>query len=63
MTKLLRLAIVLAVAGIVLCLWLLAGVTWYNFFLFMVISQPLLLAAFVLFAIALLQELAQRKGA
>lgn len=63
MTKLLRLAIVLAVAGIVLCLWLLAGVTWYNFFLFMVIAQPLLLAAFVLFAIALLQELAQRKGA
>ena len=56
MTKLLRLAIVLAV-------WLLAGVTWYNFFLFMVIAQPLLLAAFVLFAIALLQELAQRKGA
>ena len=63
MTKLLRLAIALAVAGIVLCLWLLAGVTWYNFFLFMVIAQPLLLAAFVLFAIALLQELAQRKGA
>ncbi len=63
MTKLLRLAIVLAVAGIVLCLWLLAGVTWYTFFLFMVIAQPLLLAAFVLFAIALLQELAQRKGA
>ena len=63
MTKLLRLAIVLAVAGIVLCLWLLAGVTWYTFFLFMVVAQPLLLAAFVLFAIALLQELAQRKGA
>jgi hypothetical protein len=61
-TKLLRLAIVLAAAGIVLCLWLLARVAWYNFFLFMVVAQPLLLAAFVLFAIALLQELAQRKG-
>ncbi len=61
--KLLRLAIVLGAVGIVLCLWLLARVTWYSFFLFMVVAQPLLLAAFVLFAIALLQEFGRRKGA
>jgi len=62
-TKLLRLAIVVAAAGIVLCLWLLARVTWYTFFLFMVVAQPLLLAAFVLFAVAILQDFARRKGA
>jgi hypothetical protein len=60
--KLLRAAIVLAAGGIVLCLWLLAGVAWYNFFLFMVLAQPLLLAAFVLFAIAILQEIARGRS-
>lgn len=62
MRRLLEVAIVLAAAGTVLCLWLLAGVTWLNFFFFMALAQPLLLAAFVLFAIAIVQEFARSKG-
>ena len=50
--KTIRGAIVLAALGLLLCLWLLAGVTWFNFVVFMVLAQPLLLAALVLFVIA-----------
>jgi hypothetical protein len=60
--KLLRIAILLAAGGTVLCLWLLTGVTWVNFFFFMVLAQPLLLGAFALFAIAIIQDFARRKA-
>jgi hypothetical protein len=58
---LLKLAIVLAVIGVLLCLWLLAGVTWYNFMAFMLIAQPLLLLAVLIFAVVLIKEI-RRKG-
>ena len=40
----------LAAVGILLCLWMLVGVTWYNFIAFMMVAQPLLLLAIVIFA-------------
>ncbi len=58
--KTIRAAIVLAALGLVLCIWLLAGVTWYTFVVFMVLAQPLLLAALVLFAIAAAKDLKRR---
>jgi hypothetical protein len=58
---LLKLAIVLAVIGVLLCLWLLAGVTWYNFMAFMLIAQPMLLLAVLIFAVVLIKEI-RRKG-
>jgi hypothetical protein len=60
--RLLRAAILLAAAGIVICVWLFTGVTWLNFFFFMVLVQPLLLGAFVLFAFALLREFARLRA-
>jgi hypothetical protein len=35
-----RLAIVLSVIGLVLCLWLFLGVAWYNFAAFMLVAHP-----------------------
>ncbi len=58
--KTIRAAIVLAALGLVLCIWLLVRVTWYNFVTFMVLAQPLLLAAFLLFVIAAARELKRR---
>ena len=58
--KTIRVAIVLAALGLLLCIWLLAGVTWYNFVAFMVLAQPLLLAALVLFVIAAARDLKRR---
>jgi uncharacterized membrane protein len=57
----LKLAIVLAVIGVLLCLWLLAGVNWYNFMAFMLIAQPLLLLAVLIFAVVVVREM-RRKG-
>ncbi|MGH7306022.1 MAG: hypothetical protein ACRELZ_22280 [Candidatus Rokuibacteriota bacterium] len=58
--KTIRVAIVLAALGLLLCTWLLARVTWYNFVAFMVLAQPLLLAALVLFVIAAARDLKRR---
>jgi hypothetical protein len=58
---LLQTAIVLAAVGAALCVWLFTGVTWVNFFFFMVFVQPLFLVAFVLFAIAVVRDIAGRR--
>jgi hypothetical protein len=59
---LLQTAIVLAAAGAVLSLWLFSGVNWVNFFFFMVLVQPLFVAAFLLFAIAVVRDIAHRRA-
>ena len=38
-----KIAMLLTAIGTALCLWLLMGVTWYNFLAFMLLAQPLLL--------------------
>jgi hypothetical protein len=53
----LKLAIVVAVIGVLLCLWLLLGVSWYNFMAFMLIAQPLLLLAVLIFVIVVVREM------
>jgi hypothetical protein len=58
--KAVRVAIALAVIGLVLCLWLLVRVDWYNFLAFMLLAQPLLLVAALIFAGAALKELRQK---
>jgi hypothetical protein len=55
----LRLAIVLAAIGVALCLWLLVGVRWYSFVIFMVMAQPLLLLAVLIFVVVVVRELRQ----
>ena len=57
----LRIALVLAFIGVVLCLWLLIQVDWYNFVAFMMVAQPLLLLAVLIFAVAVVREL-RNKG-
>ena len=59
--KAIMVAIVLTAVGIVVCLWLLAGVTWYNFVAFMLLAQPLLLLGAVIYAVVVLRDL-RRKG-
>jgi len=56
-------ALVLAMIGVVLCLWLLVDVRWYSFIAFMVVAQPLLLLAVVLFAAAVVKRLRERDAA
>jgi hypothetical protein len=56
-----RIAIVLAAAGVLLCLWLLVGVSWYNFLAFMLVAQPLLVVAVLVFVVVLVRDL-RRKG-
>ena len=58
--KLIRVAIGLAAVGLVLCVWLLVQVTWYNFVAFMVLAQPLLLVALVIFVIVAARDLRRR---
>jgi hypothetical protein len=55
-----RLAIVLSVIGLVLCLWLFLGVAWYNFAAFMLVAQPLLVLALLIFVVALSREMKRR---
>jgi hypothetical protein len=55
-----RTAIVLAVIGVVLCLWLLLGVNWYNFVAFMLVAQPLVLVAVLIFALVVAKELREK---
>ena len=58
--SLLRVAIVLAAVGLVLCVWLLVQVTWYNFVAFMLVAQPLLLAALLIFVVVAARDLKRR---
>jgi hypothetical protein len=56
-----QIAIVLAAVGVLLCLWMLLGVAWYNFIAFMMVAQPLLLLAIVIFVGVAVRDL-RRKG-
>ena len=47
--KWIRTAIAMAIAGLLVCLWLLVQVTWYNFFAFMLLAQPLIVLALLIF--------------
>lgn len=58
--KTVRTAIVLVAVGIVLCLWLLVRVSWYNFMAFMLLAQPLLLVAVLIFLGAVVRDLRRR---
>jgi hypothetical protein len=59
--KTVRTAIALAAVGIVLCLWLLVRVSWYSFVAFMLLAQPLLLLAVLIFLGAVARDL-KKKG-
>ena len=52
-----RTAIVLAAVGVLLCLWLLVKVSWYSFVAFMMVAQPLLVVAALIFVVALVRDL------
>jgi hypothetical protein len=54
-------AMLLTAIGVALCLWLLMGVTWYNFLAFMLLVQPLLLLGAVIYVGIVLRDL-RRKG-
>jgi hypothetical protein len=58
-----RVAIILAAVGLLMCLWLLAGVAWYNFMAFMLLAQPLMLLALVIFVMAVVREVRRRDAA
>jgi hypothetical protein len=55
--KAIEVALALSMIGILLCLWLFAGVRWYSFMAFMLVAQPLLLLAVVIFVVAIVREL------
>ena len=55
-------AMLLTAIGVALCLWLLMGVTWYNFLAFMLLAQPLVLLGAVIYVGIVLRDL-RRKGA
>jgi hypothetical protein len=54
-------AMLLTAIGAALCLWLLIGVTWYNFLAFMLLAQPLLLLGAAVYVGIVLRDL-RRKG-
>ena len=54
-------AMLLTAIGIALCLWLLMGVTWYNFLAFMLLAQPLVLLGAAVYVGIVLRGL-RRKG-
>ena len=54
-------AMLLTAIGIALCLWLLTGVTWYNFLAFMLLVQPLVVLGGVIYVVIVLRDL-RRKG-
>ena len=53
-------AMVLTAIGVALCLWLLMGVTWYNFLAFMLLVQPLLLLGAVIYVGFVLRDLRRK---
>jgi hypothetical protein len=56
-----KIAMLLTAIGTAVCLWLLMGVTWYNFLAFMLLAQPLLLLGAVIYVGIVLRDL-RRKG-
>ena len=54
-------AMLLTAIGVALCLWLLMGVTWYNFLAFMLLVQPLVLLGAVIYVGIVLRDL-RRNG-
>jgi hypothetical protein len=59
--KAMKAAMLFTAIGIALCLWLLTGVTWYNFLVFMFVVQPLVLVGAVIYVAIVLRDL-RRKG-
>ena len=59
--KAMKAAIALAAIGLVLCLWLLVRVNWYNFSTFMLVAQPLLIIAVLIFAGAVVKALKRQR--
>jgi hypothetical protein len=57
---LIRIGIALAAVGVLLCLWLLVKVAWYSFVLFMLVAQPALLLAGVIFLVVAAKELREK---
>ena len=53
-------AMLLTAIGTALCLWLLTGVTWYNFLAFMLLVQPLLLLGAVIYVGIVLRDLRRK---
>jgi hypothetical protein len=53
-------AMLLTAIGIALCLWLLTGVTWYNFLAFMLLVQPLLLLGALIYVSIVLRDLRRK---
>ena len=58
--KMARLAITLTAIGLLLCLWLFAGVAWYNFAAFMMVAKPLLVFSLLIFIVAVAREMRRR---
>jgi hypothetical protein len=56
-----KIAMLLTAIGTALCLWLLVGVTWYNFLAFMLLAQPLVLLGALIYVGIVLRDL-RRKG-
>ena len=54
-------AMLLTAIGTALCLWLLMGVTWYNFLAFMLLAQPLVVLGAAVYVGIVLRDL-RRKG-
>ena len=54
-------AMLLTAIGTMLCLWLLMGVTWYNFLAFMLLAQPLVLLGAAVYVGIAIRDL-RRKG-
>lgn len=60
--KTVRAAILFALIGLVLCLWLLVRVDWYNFVAFMMVAQPLLVLGLLIFIGVVVRELKRRES-
>ena len=56
-----KIAMLLTAIGTALCLWLLMGVTWYNFLAFMLLAQPLVLLGAAVYVGIAIRDL-RRKG-
>ena len=59
--KAMKTAIALAAIGLVLCLWLLIRVNWYNFSAFMLVAQPLLVISVLIFGGAVVKALRRQR--